>query len=128
MPAPQATVLCIDDTATDAEACLLRSVLKKAGYQVLIARDAQEALATIRAHHIDLVLTEHIMPAPGGPSLAEEVKQLNPHLAVVVYSGTWEAPGGAASGDKFITKLAPIEELLRTIQALLEAVQSRAAA
>lgn len=128
MPAPPATVLCIDDTATDTEARLLRSVLKKAGYQVLIARDAREALATIRARHLDMVLTEHIVPARGGRSLAEEVKRLYPRLPVAVYSCTWEAPLGAAAGDKFITKPAAAEELLRTIEALLQTVQSRAAA
>lgn len=126
--APQATVLCIDDTATEAQVRLLQSVLKKAGYKVLIARDAQEALATIRARHVDMLLTEHIVPARGGPSLAEQVKRLKPYLPVVVYSGTWEAPRGASAGDEFITKLASIEELLRTIKALLEADQPRAAA
>lgn len=126
--ASQPTVLCIDDTATDAENRLLRSVLEKAGYQVVTARDAQEALATIRALHVDMVLTEHIVPARGGLSLAEEVKRLNRHLPVAVYSGAWEAPCGASAGDTFITKLAPIEELLRAMEALLQANQSRAAA
>ena len=126
--APQPTVLCIDDTATRAEIRLLRSVLEKAGYQVVIAHDAQDALATIRVLHVDMVLTENIVPARGGLSLAEEVKQLNPYLPVAVYSGAWEAPCGASAGDKFITKLAPIEELLRAIEALLQTDQSRAAA
>lgn len=124
----QPTVLSIDDTTTDAENRLLRSVLEKSGYQVVIARDAQEALATIRALHVDMVLTEHIVPARGGLSLAEDVKRLNPHLPVAVYSGSWEAPRGASAGDKFITKLAPIEELLRAMEALLKTDPSRAAA
>lgn len=126
--ASQPTVLCIDDTATPAENRLLRSVLERAGYRVLIARNAQDALATIRELHVDMVLTEHIVPARGGLSLAEAVKQLNPHMPVAVYSGAWEAPCGASAGDIFITKLAPIEELLRAMEALLETDQSRAAA
>lgn len=125
---PRATVLCVDDTATEAESRLLRSVLKNAGYQVLVARDAHEALLNIRARHVDMVLTEHIVPVHGGPSLAEEVKRLNPDMPVAVYSAAWEPPRGAAAGDRFITKLASIEELLRTIEALLEADESRAAA
>lgn len=126
--APRAMVLCIDDTATEAEFHLLRSVLERAGYQVLLAGDAQEALAIIRAVHVDMVLTENIVPAQGGCSLAEEIKRINPNVPVVVYSGAWETPRGASAGNKFITKLAPIEELLHTLEELLGTAQSGAVA
>lgn len=93
--APQATVLCIDDTATEAQVRLLQSVLKKAGYKVLIARDAQEALATIRAHHVDMLLTEHIVPARGGASLAEQGEAAQ---ALSACCGVFGHMGGSSRG------------------------------
>src|SRR5690242_10445025 len=91
---PKPTILCGDDTATEAELHLLTSVLERAGYRVLATRSPLRALEFIRHEHVDLVLTEHIVHPREGPAFVETMKRLNPYLPVAVYSGNWApAPG-----------------------------------
>lgn len=125
---PYATILYIDDSATHAEVRLLRAVLEKAGYRLLTARSANEALAVLRTSAIDLVLTEYIMPAGGGPSIADRLKNLNSQIPVAIYSVEWKMPAASATALFFISKLVPVEELLGSIQELLKAAHTRVAA
>jgi CheY-like chemotaxis protein len=124
---PKRTILCVDDTETEAEIRLLSSVLEKAGYRVLATRKAKEAVELIRSNEVDLVLAEHIMM--NGTSLAERLKRLRPHVPIAIYSGdSIDPPGAVHYADRFITKLIPTDELLSTIKELLARNQMRLAA
>jgi CheY-like chemotaxis protein len=126
---PKPTILCVDDTATEAELRLLKSVLERAGYRVLATRSPLCALDIIRHDHVDLVLTEHIVPLREGPAFTETVKRFNPYLPVAVYSGNWAPePGDLWIADKFITKLVSVDELLGMIQELMETPRTQRAA
>jgi len=115
----RAVILCVDDQEAGLE--LRKQVLKKAGYKALIASSARKALEIFRANHIDLVLTEHVRPAfIGGPTLAATLKMLKPQVPVAIFSADpseWIEDKRFA--DVFITKLVPIDELLRAIEKLL---------
>ncbi len=50
------------------------------GYRVLLAEDGVEALAIVRAHHPDLVITDAMMPNMSGDELVEVMKS-DPELA-----------------------------------------------
>src|SRR6185295_16591665 len=67
------TVLVIEDD--EAVRNSVRRVLTDQGYRVLTASDGREALALCRNHrgHLDLVLTDVIVPGRSGPELAREV-------------------------------------------------------
>lgn len=122
-------ILCVDDQETDAELGLLKSVLEREGYRVLTARSAPDALRACRDSDLDLVLTEHIMPTLGGPTLAATLKRLKPRLPVAIYSADWaELPEDMWVADAFITKLVPVDELLSAIEKLLAPSQTQAAA
>ena len=54
--------------------------LTDAGYRVLLATDGAEALAVVRAHHPDLVITDAMMPNMSGDELVEVMKA-DPALA-----------------------------------------------
>lgn len=126
---PECRILCIDDTASEAELRLLKNVLEREGYRVLATRSAQEALEIVRNNEFDLVLTEYIVPKNDGPSLTHVLKRLRPHVPVVIYSGAWAIPpDGIEMADKFITKLVSIDELLCTIEELLAKSETKAAA
>jgi CheY-like chemotaxis protein len=112
-------ILCVDDQKTGLE--LRKQVLEKVGYDVLTATSAHQALAKFRANHIDLVLTEHVLPTMvGGPALAATMKMLKPEVPVAILSADMsESPEDRRSADVFITKLVSVDELLRAIEKLL---------
>jgi len=122
-------ILCIDNTASEVEMRLRKSVLEIAGYGVWATRNPWEAVQIIRNNDVELVLTEHIVEMNGGPPLTQILKRLKPHVPVVLYSGSWLAPpDGIGMADRFITKLVSTDELLCTIEELLAKAQTRAAA
>ena len=86
---------------------------------------AHRALEIFRANPVDLVLTEHVLPAIiGGPALAATMKMLNPEVPVAVLSADlWEWPEDKRFADIFITKLVSVDELLREGEKLLPKVE-----
>jgi DNA-binding response OmpR family regulator len=77
-------ILVVDDDESLRTA--LRKVLEKAGYEVTLARDANEALRRLGEHEHDLILTDYRMPGKNGLTLAQEVVARLPekHPAVIV--------------------------------------------
>lgn len=114
----RSVVLCIDDEGNALE--LRKRVLQKTGYRVLTATNADQALEVFRENPVDVVLTEHLVGNAEASALVAQMKALKPEVPVAIYSAD-----GAVSiedmrfADMFITKLVPIDELLRTIERLL---------
>ena len=59
------------------------------GYNVITARDGQEALDTYRdkKDQIDMVILDLIMPGMGGGETFDQLKSLNPDVKVLLSSG-----------------------------------------
>ena len=81
------TVLVVEDNA--AVRSVLCRVLKDAGYVVLDACDAVQATEICVSHreHIDLLLTDVVMPGVSGPELAVELQHKRPEMKVLFMSG-----------------------------------------
>ncbi len=81
------TILLVEDE--DSVRGLTRRILAKAGYTVLVARDADEALRVSTQYDapIDLLLTDVIMAGMSGPRLAETLLGLRKELRVLFMSG-----------------------------------------
>jgi two-component system cell cycle sensor histidine kinase/response regulator CckA len=81
------TILLVDDDEGVRRVTL--SILTRAGYHVLVASSAAEALALHHEHpgSIHLLLTDVVMPLQSGPALAAELKALRPDLPVIYLSG-----------------------------------------
>ncbi|HEU0013514.1 MAG TPA: PAS domain S-box protein [Longimicrobium sp.] len=81
------TVLLVEDE--DAVRGVVRETLRLSGYEVLEARGGAEAvqLAEGCAAPIHLVLTDVMMPGPGGPETARRVLALHPEARVLYVSG-----------------------------------------
>ena len=62
-----------------------RDILERHGFQVLMSVDGDDALALSRSHvaHIDLLLTDVVMPTMQGPELADALRVDRPGMAVV---------------------------------------------
>ncbi len=81
------TVLLAEDEPT--VRLLMKRVLERAGYAVLIATDGDEALAISRAYGstIDVLVTDVIMPGMGGGELSRRVRAERPGVKVLHVSG-----------------------------------------
>lgn len=81
------TVLLVEDNPSVRE--VAREVLDEAGYWVLEADGAEQALMQLNQYGkpVDLLLSDVIMPGMNGPELYEELKKIQPELKVLYMSG-----------------------------------------
>ena len=93
------TVLLVEDA--EAVRALERRALEASGYHVLVARDGVEAIgiALQQEGHIDLLVTDVVMPHLTGPQLAAELTLRWPSIRTLFVSGYSEQVPPAAAGD-----------------------------
>lgn len=107
-PGRRATVLVVDDAMTVRE--LQRSILERAGYEVVTAGDGAQALTVLGRVSCDLVLTDVEMPVMDGFALTEEIRRRKDfaNLAVLILtsrSGDEDRRKGLEAGaDGYIVK------------------------
>lgn len=117
------TVLVVDDVEQVRR--VLAETLRKAGYRVITAASASEALhkAGSRRTPIHLLLTDVVMRGSSGIDLARELRGDRPTLPVVYISGYAGAPSGPAGplgpNEVFLQKPVNSGELLGRVAALL---------
>jgi two-component system response regulator AtoC len=75
-------ILVVDDE--EPQRRVLAGFLKKRGYEVETAGDADEAMKTVSSRTVDLVLTDLRMPGQTGVELVDAVRGANPEIPVVV--------------------------------------------
>ncbi len=90
LPRGTETVLLVEDEAAVRD--LEHLILSEQGYRVLTATNGEEALRVASQHegHIDLLLTDVVMPQMGGTELAERLRRLRPDLKILFTSGYTE--------------------------------------
>lgn len=86
------TVLFVEDEHAMRE--LVRDILSQKGFVVLTAADGDEALRLLTGRHIDLLLTDIVMPGMDGFQLATQAKLIRPHLKVLYTSGYAQKAAG----------------------------------
>ena len=59
---------------------LVSEVLSAKGFEVLLASDGYEAVRLLTEHHVDLLLTDIVMPGISGFELARQAKLMRPTL------------------------------------------------
>ncbi len=120
------TVLLVEDD--ERVRALVRSILKKGGYQVLEAEHAEAAAEISSAHQgpIDLLLTDVVMPGRNGRELAEQVVQRRPAIRVLFMSGYSNDAvmmrGVHIADAQFIQKPFTIDELSTKVRDVLAKV------
>jgi DNA-binding response OmpR family regulator len=116
----------VEDDASVRELC--RSVLRKEGFEVLVAAEPQEALELYlkATERCDLVITDVVMPGMSGPDLVEALRRLEPDLPALFVSGyaPEEVVGEGLSGA-FLPKPFRPTELLRKVSAMLYGLDSQ---
>ena len=80
------TILVAEDEEAVRE--LVRTVLVRLGYRVLVAADGLEAVEVASREQLDLLLTDVIMPGLSGPETATRVRELQPKVRILFMSGS----------------------------------------
>jgi DNA-binding response OmpR family regulator len=118
----QGSILVVDDLPQNVR--LLEAILAPRGYRVSAATSGPEALATVAAESIDLVLLDILMPAMDGYAVcrALRVEPSTSFLPVVMITASGEQEKVAAieaGADDFIAKPFDQAELLARVKSLL---------
>ena len=105
----------------------LEFLLARGGYEVLIARDGDQALKTLESARPDLVLLDIMMPVKSGYEICKRIRERPEwaHIKVVMLSAKGrdaEVNKGMAMGaDLYVTKPFSTRELMDQIKGLLAA-------
>jgi DNA-binding response OmpR family regulator len=123
MTTQQQTVLVVDD-----EPFICRSlsfVLRKGNYNVVEARNGEEALAAVRLHKPDLVFMDVMMPKLNGFDVCAQIKQ-DPELRdtrVILLTAKGQDSdrevGTKAGADDYMTKPFSPTKILERARAML---------
>ena len=105
----------------------LEYLMKRAGYEVSLARDGEEALAAIAQQRPALVLLDLMMPKMSGLEVCQALRANDALKGTLVLMLTAKgretdvAKGLGSGADAYMTKPFSTQELLRKVHAMLEA-------
>lgn len=125
-PAGHAPVLLIADDDEDI-LTLVQLRLSRSGFEVIVARDGEEALAIARDRHPDLAVLDWMMPKASGVDVVRALRadvDTNgiPVLLLTARASESDiAEGLAAGADDYIPKPFSPQELATRVQSLLAA-------
>ncbi|WP_313212647.1 response regulator [Stenotrophomonas sp.] len=112
-------ILLVDDT--DSVRMMVREMLVEAGYQVVEAINAQQALLELHSDRdLDLLLSDVGLPGMNGRELADAARVLRPHLPVLFVTGYTESAAVRneflGQGMSLLPKPFSVNELLRGVR------------
>lgn len=122
------TVLIVDDN--EENLYMLRTLLQGHGYQVVEARNGEEALAKARSSPPTLAISDILMPVMDGFTLCKEWKkdEVLKEKPFIFYTATYTDPKDeefalSLGAERFIIKPADPEEFMRSIEDVIEAAE-----
>ena len=95
-------VLVVDDDPLVLEST--SGVLEDIGYSPVCADSGQAALEIARTQHIDLVVSDYVMPGMTGLQLAEELHKSEPSLPILLVSGYLGVESNEMRGLQWLPK------------------------
>jgi CheY-like chemotaxis protein len=118
------TVLLVEDEEVVRD--VVRQMLERQGYEVLVAGDGADALALAERHggSIDVLATDVVMPRMSGREVADRLLPLRPDLRVLFMSGYTEDPAvweGLEERKAFLQKPFTAGDLSAALRGLLAA-------
>jgi len=97
--------------------------LSREDYQVFPATDGQEALDIMAKEHIDLIISDVMMPNMDGYTLIKELRQARYHLPVLMITAKGQMEdmekGFEAGTDDYMVKPINLKEMILRVGALL---------
>ena len=121
------TILLVEDE--EMVRTLAAQVLSTVGYRVVDAAGGQEAIGVAESHqgHIDLLLTDAVMPEMSGMELVDRLQRIRPDMSVLMMSGySREAMAGAvlSQGISLLQKPFTPVDLCRKVREVLDRYES----
>ena len=128
--AEKAEILVVDDEPSMRE--FLAILLDKNGYTTRAAASGAEALALLKQHHFDLIISDIRMPDLSGLALLENIKDQDLSIPVVLITA-YASPEDAVLAMKngaydYVTKPFKVDDILSVITAALGSRQEKAPA
>jgi DNA-binding NtrC family response regulator len=120
----RATVLVVDDEPNLRR--VLSAVLTREGYQVIVADGGRDAVRKAKAEpHLDLLVTDYLMPDLNGLEVLEAVRKHHPGLRALLISGHGTVRSAVEAmrlgASDFLTKPFDVEQVRETVARALEA-------
>ena len=78
-------ILVVDDYFADRET--LKAILEERGYSVVTAETGAEAIVRVKEKHFDIIFLDIRLPDVDGTQIFEQVKAINPAVAVIMMTG-----------------------------------------
>ena len=102
---------------------LMETVLKNNGYNVLLGKNGLKALDIIDKKHIDLMISDIMMPGMDGYSLVESLRQANYNLPILLVTAKEsfedKRKGFNLGVDDYMVKPIDMDEMILRVEALL---------
>lgn len=115
------TVLLVEDDQNLRR--LMRYHLDQKGYLVIEAHDGSEALEKLEQSHVDLMISDIMMPQKDGITLTEEIRSANYNFPILMVTARERLEdkkmGFSAGTDDYMVKPFDMEEMLMRVEALL---------
>jgi CheY-like chemotaxis protein len=107
-------------------------IFRAAGYNVVEAATAREALAAAALHQLSVALIDIVLPDSNGIELCDTLKRLHPELPVLLISSMAISPqirnaGFAAGADGYLGEPVESETLLRSVGNAMSGVAAETA-
>jgi CheY-like chemotaxis protein len=116
-----ATILIVDDAADTLH--MISTLLKRAGFRVLLASDGDTGLNLAFEHRPDVVITDMLMPGTSGFRVIDRLKCDPTFQPKIVMISAQEAPllrayASALGADDFLIKPFVLQQLLDSVRRL----------
>ena len=112
---PKKVILCVDDN--EQELSVLKFMLATNGYRVVSATNGQEAIGIFAGTPVDLVLADYAMPQMDGNQLVDRLKQIAPHVPMILLGDPQKMGGEIHAADALLAKKnCSTQELLERIR------------
>lgn len=126
--AERQTLLLVDDEPNILRA--LTRVLRRDGYNILVADNAADALEKLAAHDVQVIISDQRMPDISGIELLSQVKEMYPDTVRIVLSGYTELETVTEAINRgaiyrFLTKPWEDEQLRRNIREAFQYYRNR---
>jgi two-component system response regulator MprA len=117
----RAKVLVVDDD--EGVTSVVERALRREGYDVAIANDADAALATVLEFHPDAVVLDIVMPGTDGMTLCRRLRTERPEVGILMVTAkdaaTDQISGLDAGADDYLVKPFSLQVLAARLRAVL---------
>ena len=97
--ATNSTLLCIHRDPAEL------SSLKEQGYELVTATNGRDGLRLVRSRPVDAIVLDYNLGLLNGAAIADEIKQVRPHIPIVMMTDHLELPDGVLkSVDALVTR------------------------